>query len=42
MSIIPVLWRLRQEDLRFLACLDYIDRPCLKTKTTAGNGGTCL
>jgi hypothetical protein len=32
MSIIPALGKLRQEDLKFEACLSYIARPCLKMK----------
>jgi hypothetical protein len=31
-TLIPALGRLRQEDLKFKASLDYTVRPCLKTK----------
>jgi hypothetical protein len=34
--VIPALGRLRQEDLKLEASLDYIVRPCLRKKTTAG------
>jgi hypothetical protein len=33
MPIIPVLWKLRQEDCEFTATLSYIARLCLKQQT---------
>jgi hypothetical protein len=38
MPLAPVLWRVRQEDPKFKACLTYIVRPCLK-KTKLGKKG---
>jgi hypothetical protein len=32
MPVIPVLCRLRQDDLKFKASLGYVDRTCLKKK----------
>jgi hypothetical protein len=37
-SIIPVLRRLRQEDSKFKACLDYIARFCRKKKKRRKEG----
>jgi hypothetical protein len=31
--IIPALRRMRQEDLSFKACVDYLGRPCLHKKS---------
>lgn len=33
MPVIPVLRRLRQENAKFEASADYVQRPCLKYKT---------
>jgi hypothetical protein len=31
-TVIPAVWRLRQEDLKVKASLEYIMRPCLKKR----------
>lgn len=48
MPDVPALRRMRQEDLKFEASLDYLGILWFKeknkkpTKTTAGHGGACL